>query len=308
MKQEIIRGLQGMDITMLIDGGYLMWSYGVKPNYGGWHSARFKFKGGLLLIDSDSEWRRTIHPAYKSRRKEKIKASPEKQRKAAMVHDFKDVLGWDGTLSSLQVEGYEADDLISLLFLMGIGSDHVVAVDKDLHQVPGMKSAMHNHFGESSSRPMKLPKYAVRHYGHPKQPWEYVLIQALFGDKSDTIPRLLPSHPTRAKNLYNWIRGEQSPLQQYQTAIEHLGESFLRNVLLVIMPPPWMLEGWEDRYMLQQWPDWSKELFSGICDGSYWSRFGDNMDLEVTEHLFGSFIRGELEDHWTTLGPSLLVR
>jgi hypothetical protein len=170
------------------------------------------------------------------------------------------------------VEGCEADDLIALFFMLGVGNGSVVGVDKDLFQVPGLSKVMATHKDvPSTGRFRKLPKYMVDRYGHPEEPWEFILTQTLFGDKSDSIPRLLSSKGWEAKGQYASLRGHESkaPSSIFETCYASLGDHFIRNILLVLLPAPWIRR--DVSGLLESMKGKPEYLFDLIVSGDYWT-------------------------------------
>lgn len=270
------------EVHGLADGGYLMWCYGVKHGYRGWNHGRLKFEDHLIFLDHDSTWRRDIFPGYKERRKERRAESVEQREKTERVREFKELMSIDGTVMSAAVEGCEADDLISLFFLLGIGNESVVGVDKDLFQIPGLSDVMMTHKDEpSTGRFRKLPKYVTQTYGHPKESWEFILTQALFGDKSDSIPRLLSSKGWEARSQYMQLRPWPSShgKEVFETCHASLGQDFIRNILLVLLPAPWIRE--DVSYLLESMNGKPEYLFESIVSGDYWTNLSPYLSSGV---------------------------
>lgn len=242
----------------LIDGGYLSWVHGTRPqNFGGWPLARFKYQESLILLDSPILWRTGYYPLYKSRRKARRVDDPQKLAMHAKVMRFRTVLKEDPIMKTLETVGTEADDLLALAWLKGHGRRAVLAEDKDLCQVPGLMSRMRDFWGEPIVSHLHLPKYLRE----PETPGEYVLLQALLGDRSDSIPRLLPSLPRESIFLSRVIWASRSPLM---TALGFYGAEMVRNLNLVLIPGPFLRR---DSAILAAEPYY---LASLVEQGTYW--------------------------------------
>lgn len=246
----------------LIDGGYLSWVHGTRPqNFGGWPLARFKYRESLILLDSPILWRTGYYPLYKARRKSRRAGDPVRLEAHAKVMRFRAILKDDPIMKTLELVGAEADDLLGLAWLKGHGRRAVLAEDKDLCQVPGLMDRMRDFWGEPIVSHLHLPKYLRE----PETPGEYVLLQALLGDRSDSIPRLLPSLPRDSIFLSKVIWSSFSPLM---TALALYGADLVQNLNLVLIPGPFLRR---DHGRLMEKPLLLANL---VEDGSYWDPEG----------------------------------
>ena len=243
-----------------IDGGYLSWVFGTRPGYGGWAVRRFDFQGYLLVMDGRQTWRQQYYPEYKSRRRKKRREHPEQAARREKVLEFQGILRMDPVVPTASFPECEADDLLALLFLQG-RVPQVVAVDKDLYQVPRLRDQMVNHRLEKSSREGRRPQYARR----PTTPHQFCLEQTLFGDRSDSVPRLLPSQGYTAKKLHRYILDPQDPLREWIRGYKLYGEALLRNLYLILMPGPFLRKDWE---LLKGDP---MQLMREVAQGTYWT-------------------------------------
>lgn len=240
----------------IIDGGYLTYVFGIRQGngWGGWVEHRFdRYFNSLVMMESDTCLRTDFHPEYKSRRKAKRKADPVVQDKHDRVTAFREMITEDPVVDTVSYPGAEADDLVALAFMGGV-AERVIAVDKDLLQVPGMKTKMFTCHLEPVTRKHRLPKYAMK----PYEPWEHLLTQVLFGDKSDSIPRLLSSVGARAREQYLRIFTHPDPLAH---GYKIYGDAFLRNLKLLLIPCYFLL-------LEEMTP---KQLFAALYTGAYWS-------------------------------------
>jgi len=245
----------------LIDGGYLSWIFGTRPSFGSWSTVRFSYRDSLLLMDSRESSRREGFPAYKERRATKRKEDPKKKATRDRVMRFATMLREDPIVETIDYPGAEADDLVALFWMAGHGKEGVIAVDKDLWQVPDLLEVMVGHHEEYASDRFakwckKIPKYTER----PVEPWQFVLHQCLFGDRSDSIPRLLPSRKvTEARELYKktWKGG-------LSAGMEVFGMPFIQNLHLILVPGPFLRIDYEQ---LKASP---VELMELVTTGEYW--------------------------------------
>jgi hypothetical protein len=260
----------------LIDGGYLSFIYGSRIQASsGWHMVKMKYANYLMLLDSGGV-RQKEYPLYKSRRGERRDLYPHMKETYERVKAFREILKNDPAINTAIIEGYEADDIIPLLFMKGIGAKRVIAQDKDFFMVPNLGNAMTDHTGVPQFyRGLKLPKYAIA----PNKPGTWALTQAVFGDKSDSIPRLLPSR-RGYRELYNvLIRQAPNLLSAFWNCYAEWGEQFVINLRLVLLPHPTL--------SMEDYDDMPNLLFEDLADGSYWDpdHFNDSILLEVLKSV-----------------------
>lgn len=231
----------------VVDGGYLSWCYGTTAQtVNGWSgSARLQFtarQGVLIVLDSDTSERTKFDPEYKSRRREKKAENPERQEKADHVRYLvRDVIMEDPLLSTVIYPGLEADDLVALIAVRRLTGQpcplKVIGADKDLLQIDPLLMTLERISGEVGSIEKfsrRLPK-AVQPY--IRAPRDVLLTLALMGDKSDSVPRLIPPY-----HLEQFINIMKNPGEAYYIARERFGQAFLKNLYLTVLPGPWCFE------------------------------------------------------------------
>lgn len=253
------------DFKGLIDAGYLSFVHGSRKGgaFGGWDQARWNYVRYLLVMDSANSVRRDYFPDYKIRRAERRKKNPYQQQVYEQVVAFREVMRQDTVVYSTELDGYEADDVVAYCFIKGIGRENVIGQDKDLFMVPGLQAVMRDHTGTRVTRNLKLPKYAIT----PHSPGSYTLTQAIYGDKSDSIPRLLPSSGAAAKRLYaHLIRKAKTLELAYHNCYSYFGDEFVTNLLLVTIPHP-SLANTLDITSIEAGP---RYFFHVLSTGEYW--------------------------------------
>lgn len=246
----------------IIDGGYITWVHGVSPggDWGGWSTYRFEYIGHLIAFDDDTLWRRDVYPGYKGRRAERFKEDPIYAAKRLRVREFRELLDEDPQLCTVRLKKMEADDLMAVAYMLH-PKGRVVSLDKDMFQVPGMKAAMVSVKSVGvQARAEEHPRFP-KYVGNPRQGFEYCLIQSLLGDKSDSVPRILPSHSGQAKRIFAEIRTSRNPLNE---AYKRFGDEFLRNLKVILIPGPPLLK---NSSSLLRSP---RVLFETVLSGDYW--------------------------------------
>ena len=275
-----------LDSKHILDGGYISWNFGLGEQPIKWFAQRIKYMGGVIVVDDQSQHRIDVYADYKNRRKDKKAVDPVWAMKAKNVARFRtNFLLNDTMMFPLLVKGYEADDIIALMHLhntyWGSKLDYqIISEDKDYRQCPNFGPHMYDRYGQTTGdRAVKSPKYAIQ----PMEPWEWSFYQMMFGDKSDSIPRLLPSHPTRAKELWAECFNADSPLSSFNTAFALIGDDAIRNLHLVLMPSPNLRSDWNE---LKANPS---ILLQTIASEQYWDyrmfdmRFVQSIDDMHTE-------------------------
>lgn len=248
----------------IIDGGYLSWFHGASKggDWGGWSTWKFRYSAHLIAMDDAALWRKQIYPDYKARRALRAKEDPIYLAKKIRVQEFREILDADPFMLTARLKGMEADDLMAVAYLLH-PRGRVISVDKDLFQIPGMKNAMWKIHEEENvyERSLVHPRFPA-YTGSPTCGLDYCLIQSLLGDKSDSIPRLLPSHAGEAKRLFLEIQNDPIPLWR---AYHEFGRPFLLNLQVILIPGPPLLKYSEQ---LLGNPAY---LFHQITTGAYWS-------------------------------------
>lgn len=226
----------------IIDGGFLSWMYGTtRLIHNGWIASKGRYsarKGNIILLDSHESLRARYYSDYKSRRKLKRDEDPEQRQKAEEVRRFKhEFIYPDPTLKFVEHSGLEADDLVACIILKALAPLplEILGVDKDLLQLPrGSCVLRHPTHGISTIEKYaaKMPKSIAPYVTSPK---DVLLSLVLYGDKSDSIPRLLQPG-TSGLNLFREIRESHQPFI-FGRAL--FGEAFDRNCYLAVLPGPW---------------------------------------------------------------------
>jgi len=242
-----------MNYDGIIDGGYLSFLIGSRSFRGIWDMIRGQYRNGIICADSRS-FRKEIYADYKSARATK-REDPNARRIYEQVKEFRDLMMQDTTVNLCYVDGAEGDDLVAALFLEY--GWPVTAVDKDLQQVPGMYAAMTAH---DNSKPTylldKAPKYMSNLDGSP---WSFVIYQALRGDKSDSVPRLLPSGVADAKAIWSYYH-PRTPVKSMKAFYRIFGEDLLLNLNLILIPGPQLAD---DKIC-------DERLLKLVVTGDYW--------------------------------------
>jgi len=221
----------------IVDAGYMSYIYGIQETLHGWYQARTQmpFVKSVLFMDSWSA-RKRFYPEYKSARKKKRKDVERQRINFERVKNFRKFLSTDAFLPALSYNGLEADDLVAIWFIL-YRPPLVVAVDKDLQQIPGIQLMDVNMLPRNLTRSrMKYPIYAWEGIEGQPKPTKYrrlLWYQAMAGDKSDSIPRLLSSSGSLAKAVTQ--KAWELP-NLFQATYEDFGKPFLRNLKLVLMP------------------------------------------------------------------------
>lgn len=251
-----------------VDAGYLSWHFGVMPNNGGWNTQRFRFLNDVFCMDTrDKTWRERYFPEYKERRRLKRADNAWLQEKTEKVRRFQDLLRVDPIITTLEVSGAEGDDLVALLWLQGHVT-RIVGEDKDFLQIGGISGFLHHHDG-TFAHPNGLER-AVARWPKSVQPVssaeDFLFTQVMMGDKSDSVPRLLP---LRRFDILHALKQSKDP---WNAAHGRFGEDFERNLMLLLIPAPYLLKDWVHVSF--------KDILLKVMQGTYWR--GDDF-LEVVQ-------------------------
>jgi hypothetical protein len=251
----------------LADGGYLSWLYGSSElRHQAWPP---KFLGPKPIVVMDSRtvlFRRQRSPHYKLNRETKRGENLRTQERTKLVHNFRELIEEeDGRFRFVRIEGLEADDLVALaawrygkpkrpVRLMGIDKDflqvsNLIISDKDNEQVT---------FERFQHRmPLACQEPVI------SAPWQIPLTLALFGDKSDGVPRILaPRAPGLGFLTYLW---SMTPELAYLEAYSEYGEAFMDNLYDVALPDP---------HILGLSPD---ECLEAFCTGFWGPKLWDHL-------------------------------
>lgn len=221
----------------------------------------------IFLMDSGGV-RTSEFPEYKSRRQERRREDPAFLKRAEKARQFRAGLQLPIlSLATRTLAGYEADDLLALQALRSSSDDgfRFVGIDKDYAQLPAntifLTAALGPH-DPASHLLEKLPRYAQQLLERRTANRSFAIVQALTGDKSDSIPRLLSSRDRRgnARLLEAALEGDSLTLRS-SAALGGPFEwpAFIRNLRLVTLPHPSLLAH----------PLTGEQLYLALVDGSY---------------------------------------
>lgn len=223
----------------LADGGYISWAYGTREGaVANWKALRLPYMrrmGGLVFLDCQNDLSIRAHydPGYKQRRRDDRAADPEMAEKRAQVHAFTtNHLVRDETIHTVWAEGLEADDLVTLFYLMYRSQADlaVVGADKDLLQIPLIR--MRHIDGEPITINDTFRRTSEKLRREVRRSRDILLMLVLMGDKSDSIPRIVP--PREFAPLIRLFR-EPRPFRQ---ALRYYGKQVVRNLYLATLPGP----------------------------------------------------------------------
>lgn len=245
----------------IVDGGYLAWRYGLFSATA-WHSVRLGYRTALICMDSSTSARKAAIPGYKERRAQK-RADPSVAAKKEQVREFCGLLLDDPSLKTCFVDGMEADDLVAIHFLdyvAKLGQSEpcrIYAVDKDLLQVPGLWRFMHNLDNDRVFQRLHL-RTAPGYWPGYRNESDVLLAQMLFGDRSDSIPRLLDRYDRITAQL---IWAHPNP---FWRCAELWGSRVFDSLVQLLMPSPFLHVGW---------PLTLEELILEVQTTRYWNAF-----------------------------------
>lgn len=276
--------------TSIVDGGYALFYYGCR-NPSAWNEVKHRFTRSLVAMEGQS-FRKAVWPDYKSRRREKRERDPDILATYEQVQELRRFVMEDAQVAAASVDGAEADDLVAALHLTQPNILSTVAIDKDMIQVPGLARKMVTVTGEPSNPSLKkLSKYVAASTPKVWKPIDVVLYQVLFGDRSDSIPRILPSTPKTARLHWLDIR-KRGGAEMLIHARKLFGEQVVVNLQLVLMPGNLLRD--EPFH-----PDGEfNQLAEAIENESYW----DPAKFSVlTKRFFGALEERtrNLEELWT---------
>lgn len=224
---------------VLVDGGSFLWRTVVMES----ESAVFrqlklirKFFGKtvVVVLDDDDAVRQREDMLYKANR-----PCDENRR---LVLERRNMLWEDKWVYTIRCRGMEADDVIAYFVLLSSEVD-VLSGDKDLFQIPKIRLWSFNRkdkkrgFIVRKSMSDIFPAY-VGQFAEPG--YRYALVQALYGDATDNVPRLISRQKTLAMNVLESIMNSDDPVSE---SIRLYGDNFLRNIRNVVMPHYSLLKG-----------------------------------------------------------------
>ncbi len=229
---------------IVVDGGFIAWLFG-SDQFGqfNWRiDGRKKYSrnsGAIILLDSRHSDRRDFYPDYKSKRATKREEKPERQEKYEMVHTFIDeILEKDPNLATVKVRGKEADDLVAVIIQQRMVPlpVKILGVDKDLLQFPRGDCIIERTNGQRATIKHFEERLPVALHGYVMHPLHVLLSLCLMGDKSDSIPRLIP--PRRLDIMQEILKSDR-PVHK---AADLFKEPFLVNLSLAVLPSPWCFD------------------------------------------------------------------
>lgn len=229
-------------MAVYVDAGYYSYFMGSRISFDLWlTSVDWEFLDhAVFLLDTESTIRLEEYPLYKSRRTENRAKDPRKQEITDRVAKFRTMLSSPSLgLKTRSLKGYEADDLVGILSMVDPTAYQVIGIDKDYAQLPTLGT----YFLDGSGIPIRLaskfeeglPQYASRMIlPRPTNRW-FSIYQALVGDRSDSIPRVLPTRLVEARRIMAAV---------FSGDLSSLGDmlpSFYRNLRLTTVPHPSLL-------------------------------------------------------------------
>lgn len=274
-----------MVIKSLCDGGYLAGTYGSGPwGVNAWSSSRALYSmvaGSLIMMDSIESHRKNFDPDYKAQRAERAEHDEHKAEVRENMRRFRqeNLLG-DGSLRTLHVNGFEADDLLAIAVAHNVGAGKpvkIIGADKDLLQLPAnlMYIVRTDNTAVTIENFASKQAKAIQHL--ITMPWHVLLTLAMFGDKSDNIPRAVPA---RSGGSYADLYRMSKP---FSTAAKRLGQTFINNLWLAVLPSPAAVSPHLTPDILPAYLDEHKE---------YWLQHGD---YKITDDIMSAFANSMME-------------
>jgi hypothetical protein len=258
--------------TRVIDAGYISWLYGPTPEgVNAWNLEKLKYRKDLLVLDSPRSFREEHWSEYKANRR--VDTTPEQEIRLYMVKSFRDKLAQDHLLTTVRVDGLEADDVISVLALYTcVPEIQVIGVDKDYLQLPrGLKMmTLSGEVKTLEAFQAKLPKTIQ---GAVTRPLDVLFTLALMGDAIDNIPRLIPP---RKLDQFLDIMEPTEPGDRIVRALAYFGDDFARNVYLAVLPGPWVYDPVPG----------PQEVLDHLSGGTYWTQV---LSPGVRANVLGTF-------------------
>lgn len=223
----------------VVDGGFVSWVYGpTTEGWNAWNLEKRSFCNDLMVMDSPRSRRQEFWGEYKANRREDT--DPFQEIRKANVREFRLRMLEDWRLNRVQVDGMEADDLVSVLAVYAQRPHpfRVIGVDKDYLQLD-TDLEMTNLSGD----PASLGKWRS-HLQKAAQPWiktplDVLFTLALLGDQVDNIPRLIPP---RRFDIFQEIMEPDRVGEKVARAWDHFKTDFSRNMYLAVLPGPWVFD------------------------------------------------------------------
>lgn len=155
----------------------------------------------IILCDAGSDWRRSIHPEYKSTRKAKFanQTEAEKEESNEFFEYYERALGKcrAAGIPTIRLKGVEADDIaayivenkyaldINTIWLISSDRDWDLLIEEDVHR-----------FSTVTRTEMTLDTW-----DYPCSPEDYISFKTLTGDKGDDVPGVDGIGPVKAGQL-----------------------------------------------------------------------------------------------------------
>ena len=234
---------QEMTYPWLVDGGYLAWVYGPdrdkQLSFINQAWMRYSTRVNCVIVQDGGQLERTkYYPDYKSKRRERYKEDAARLAKKEMVGHFINILNDHPYVNTLKVPGLEADDIVTALPMRHYEPLTVVGTDKDLIQLGEHQI----HLIRKNQFVTDVPYFAS---GQAKtiqpaitQPYHVLMILSVLGDKSDSIPRLLPTGIKALRTFVPMLESENP----FRECYDRFGEEFKRNLYISILPGPWVFK------------------------------------------------------------------
>lgn len=250
------------------DGGYLSWLYGSSTlRHQAW-PPKFIGRKPVIMMDSiEPLFRKIRRPTYKEGREIKRDGDSDTADRTQMVREFRNlIVEEDGRFRFIRLPGLEADDLVALAcwwYARPQSPVKVMGVDKDFLQLESNidlkdKDNVQIDYSRFLAR-LPLALQGEFHSG-----WQVLLTLCSMGDKSDSIPRLLPPRNLGLPYLNEWLYNS-SRNEAFVAAYQMMGEPFLDNLYDVILPDP-ELFGFtrQDVFALVVYGKWNANLLQRL--------------------------------------------
>jgi len=234
---------------MIFDGNSVVWSAGYSTSYLSYRNAqtgvifgtlkfmlsifsRFDVTTTAIVWDSYKTLRRQIYPDYKvARRQLKDEDRAFKEFMIKQIHNVQNFLAKIHYVNSFSEEGYEGDDLVASLvkqYKDKAEEVYIVSSDSDLYQL-----LSDNVF---QIRPRKSEqaygkKDFMTEYGIDPSKW--IMVKAIAGDTSDSIPGIKGVGINRA---IKYLNGELKETSKFYQKIQESDDIIKRNLELVTLP------------------------------------------------------------------------
>lgn len=244
----------------LVDGGYITWVYG-QTQWGQMAWPPPFLKDTIIMMDSKEKTiREEQSPGYKGERKEKRKGDPYLYESWKRVATFRETIKDDPRVDLVNVPGLEADDLLVLAAWKAKKKPNLLGVDKDLLQA-GRYIRMYDYHGERITRTRFQRRLAKTLQSRKLLSSHIPMVLAILGDKSDSVPRLLP--PRELWLLWRMLWDDVYP--DWDAAYKEFGRSLLHNLSLIILPhPSCMGLNPKDTFEIVRNREWGPKLLSQL--------------------------------------------